>query len=484
MSANERRTVLLASPRSTYLVGPVSGLQLVALLAGVVLPIFIALSGIPGWGFLVLLVLEIAVICAVRKDGANGWRLLGRLWRNVRRARPSAVNYAAPSEPALWHSPALPVEAAIGNTRRLFAAAPGRLAPATVLSTPSGDVFLLPRPGGQTKPGRATAAWHVSGPGTALLPGHDQDLAIDAWAAGINRLAALPGLVGLSIHVRANTAAGLREARMWHDQHSDAAAVPVAASSYQELLEEVQARQATCTLAVTFEPRRAPGRLAGIPALVDEVPGILRDAGLELHGRVNAQDVVDAALDVAGCEPGAPAAQIASMPVFPLYRESMDLVEFDGICHTALAATTATAVGVDGTVLAPLFTTRAGVEIAVALTIRPLPTEQTQARARARQVKLRRLRAAADSSSMSGLLIDTHRLDQEMATLHALGADAARGSVETELVITASINGNDPERVRAAGAALVRDAAPLRFTCLPYPAPAVLFTNVPIGGLL
>jgi hypothetical protein len=85
---------------------------------------------------------------------------------------------------------------------------------------------------------------------------------------------------------------------------------------------------------------------------------------------------------------------------------------------------------------------------------------------------------------MSGLLIDTHRLDQEMASLHALGADAARGSVETELVITVVLSGSDAEVLSAARAALIRDAAPLRFTGVAYPTPAVLFTRAPIGGLV
>ncbi len=81
---------------------------------------------------------------------------------------------------------------------------------------------------------------------------------------------------------------------------------------------------------------------------------------------------------------------------------------------------------------------------------------------------------------MSGLLIDTHRLDQEMASLHALGADAARGSVETELVITVVLSGRDEEILSSARAALMRDAAPLRFTGGAYPTPAVLFASAPI----
>jgi len=99
-------------------------------------------------------------------------------------------------------------------------------------------------------------------------------------------------------------------------------------------------------------------------------------------------------------------------------------------------------------------------------------------------VKLRRQRAAAENSSMTGLLIDTHKLDQEMQTLYALGADAARGSVETELVITVTITGDDPQRVRTVRAALVRDAAPLHLTTVAYPAPTVMFTRAPLGGLL
>ena len=491
---------MLAAPRSTYLVGPVSGLQLAAALLAILAPVFLGLSGLPGWAFLVLFCWQVCAISAIRRDGVTGWGLLRGLWRDASRARPAACEFAAPSEPGQWTTTALSVPREIGTSRRMFAAAPGRLARATITHTGDGDLFVLPRPGGTTKPGRITAAWQVTGPAYALLDARDQDTAIGSWAAALNRLSTLPGLVGLAVHERSDARTGLVAARAWHHGHADDDAVPVAAANYTELLDTIDARDASCVIAVTFDPRRVPGKAAGIPALVAEVPAILRDAGITMTTRLTGENVIDALMDVAQpvyCEHSATRrlannGQVAQAPVFPSFEDTKDCMVLSGMQHTVIAATTATAVAIDGGVLAPLMTARAGVQTAIALTIRPLPPDQTQARARARHVKLRRQRAAADSSSMSGLLIDTHRLDQEMASLHALGADAARGSVETELVITVVLStsdathemGSGADRLRAARAALIRDASPLRFTPVAYPTPAVLFTRAPIGGLL
>ncbi len=519
----EPRAVLLASARSTYLVGPISGLQLAAVLAGIVLPVFIAISQIPGWLFVIVLIWQLTLICTIRLGGRNGWQLLAGLWRTVRRDNPTTAQYTPPSDAALiaptpiaiwgndtqrlWSggapsrlrpSPSAEnrpltqtLPDATRKARALFAAAPGRCGKATVLTTPYGDLFVLPRPGGHTKPGRVTAAWAITGPGYALLPGRDQETAIDAWAVAINRIAALPGIVGVSVHERADTTTGLTHAHQWHDAHADDASVPVAAQQYAELLATVDARDPSCVIAVTFDPRKTPGKLDGIPALAEEVPPILGNAGLTLHRRLTAADAIHAVMDLARPlrDTPEPVTDFPAAPVFPAFTDSHDMMSIstargDDVHHSALVAVTATSVGVTGDVLAPLFTARPGVETAVALTIRPLPTEQTQARARARHVKLRRQRAAAENSSMTGLLIDTHKLDQEMQTLHALGADAARGSVETELVITVTITGDDTERVRTARAALVRDAAPLRFTTITYPTPTVMFTRAALGGLL
>jgi hypothetical protein len=170
--------------------------------------------------------------------------------------------------------------------------------------------------------------------------------------------------------------------------------------------------------------------------------------------------------------------------VFPAFTDTTAVMRVGDVVHAGVVATTATAVGVDGDVLAPLFRARPGVEVTVTVTIRPLNPEQTQARSRARQVKLRRQHAAALSSSMSGLLIDTHRVEQELAALTALGADAVRGAVETELVIACTVTGNDDALVLAGRDALIRDAAPLRFTAVTFPAPIVAFTRAPLGGLL
>lgn len=527
---NETRTVLLASARSTYLVGPVSGLQLAAVLAAIVLPVFIAISRIPGWTFVIMLLWQIAAISCVRAHGRNGWQLLAGLWRSMQRDKTCNANYTPPSEPALItptpiHIPAATpnnitnasvdtsttTRAATGRARALFASAPGRIAKATSITTAHGDVFILPRPGGHNKPGRVSAAWHITGPGYALLPARDQENAIDAWSGAINRIAALPGIVGISVHERADTTTGLTQARTWHDNNADDASVPIAVAAYEELLATVDARDPSCVITVTFDPRTTPGaaarattgdtsrrtmkgtrgKLEAIIALIEEVPPILRNAGLTLHQRLDAAEIVHAAMDLArplGDKP-AHVTQLPIAPVFPAYTESNDLTSVTSdtgtqVHHAALIATTATSVGVTGDVLTPLFTARSGVATALALTIRPLPAERTQARARARHVKLRRQRAAAENSSMTGLLIDTHRLDQEMMTLHALGADAARGSVETELIITVTITGDDPQQVRTAKAAIIRDGAPLRFTTITYPMPAIMFTRTPIGGLL
>jgi len=70
----EPRAVLLASARSTYLVGPVSGLQLGAVLAAIVLPVFVGISQIPGWLFVILLIWQIALISAIRIQVAMGGR--------------------------------------------------------------------------------------------------------------------------------------------------------------------------------------------------------------------------------------------------------------------------------------------------------------------------------------------------------------------------------------------------------------------------
>lgn len=489
-----RRAVMLATPRSTYLIGPVSGLQLGAALVATIVPIFLLMAPIPAPVLLIVALWQGCAITAVRHRGRNGWQLLGDLARRVRRAKPARAG---------WHAD-LPVDQTAGArpltsrgpapARRpepLFAAAPGRLKKAQVLDTAEGDIFLLPVPGGQTRAGRATAAWRVTGPGYALLPGADQDTAIAGWAAAINRLATLPGLVGIGIHLRAETATALDETRSWHAEHAGDA-VPVAASAYAELLATVEARDPSCWLAVTFDPRRVRGKLTGLPPLIAEVPGILRAAGVTVRRRATRADVVDALLDLARPVSTAPPepTTVPVRPIFPPYTETPALMAVDtpaagvAVHHAAIAATTATAVGVDGDVLTPLFAARPGVEITVAITVRPLNPEQTQARSRARQVKLRRQHAAAMSSSMSGLLIDAHRVESELATLTALGADAVRGSVETELVLTATITGSSPEQVLTARDGLIRDAAPLRFTPVLFPAPVIAFTAAPIGGLL
>lgn len=519
---NETRTVLLASARSTYLVGPISGLQLAAVLAAIVLPVFIAISRIPGWAFVIMLLWQIAAISCVRAHGRNGWQLLSGLWRSMQRDKTINANYTPPSEPALITPTPIYIPAAtpnnmsnasgdVGTTthgdvsraRALFASAPGRIAKATSITTAHGDVFILPRPGGQNKAGRVSAAWHITGPGYALLPARDQENAIDAWSGAINRIAALPGIVGISVHERADTRTGLTQARTWHDNNADDASVPVAAAAYKELLATVDARDPSCVITVTFDPRTTTGatsrrtmkgsrgKLEAIIALIEEVPPILHNAGLTLHQRLDAAEIVHAAMDLARPleHKPAPPTHLPIAPVFPAFTEGNDLTSVTSdtgthVHHAALVAITATSVGVTGDVLTPLFAARSGVATALALTIRPLPAERTQARARARHVKLRRQRAAAENSSMTGLLIDTHRLDQEMMTLHALGADAARGSVETELIITVTITGDDPQQVRTAKAAIIRDGAPLRFTTITYPMPAVMFTRTPIGGLL
>lgn len=482
-----RRTVMLASPKSTYLIGPVSGLQLGAGLAAVLTPIFLLVAPLPAPLLLMITVWQVAAISAVRHKGRNGWQLIGDLVRRVKRDTPAQAAWHAP-EPAAMTAPkplATRGKAPTVKPRALLAAGPGRLAKAQVMSTPDGDVFVLPAPGGQTRAARATVAWRVTGPGYALLPGSDQDMAIGQWAAAINRLASLPGLVGLTVHQRAESATALDETRSWHAAHASDQ-VPVAAAAYAELLDTVEARDPSTWLAVTFDPRRVPGKLDGVAALAAEVPGILTGAGIEVRRRATAADATDALSDLARGIDSAPPAPtpLDSRPVFPAYAETPDVMDVAGVVHAAIVATTATAVGVNGDVLAPLFDTRPGVETAVALTIRPLNPDQTQARSRARQVKLRRQHNAAMTSSMSGMLIDTHRVEQELATLTALGADAARGAVETELVVTVSITGADQGTVLTARDGLVRDAAPLRFTPVAFPTPTVAFTRTPIGGLL
>ena len=484
-TAHEPRRVLLAAPRSTYLVGPVSGPQLAAAIGALVVPVILAITGVPGWGWLAVLTWQVAVITAVRHRGRSGWRLLALAARTHRRHAPTRSSWHPPSDAGEIRAKDLVVRGAATKPRPLLAAAPGRLARAHVLSTHAGDVFLLPAPGGATRAGRATVAWTVTGPPYALLTVPDQDAAISRWAAAINRLAALPGIVGVAVHERSASATGLAAARAWSTAHASSA-VPVAAAEYAALLDGVDARDPSSTLTVTFDPRKVPGKAAGPGELIAEVPGILTAAGITIHARVTAVDAITALLDIARplATPPLPPVGDGVRPVFPAYTEDGDLMHLEGVCHAAVVAVTATAVAVGGDVLAPILSARAGVEQAVAITARPLPTEQTQARARARSVKLRRQRAAAETSSVSGMLIDTHRITQEMDVLDALGADAVRGSVETELVITVVLSGSDPARVRAARDGLIRDAAPLRFTTLPWPAPTVAFTRAPLGGLL
>ena len=83
---------------------------------------------------------------------------------------------------------------------------------------------------------------------------------------------------------------------------------------------------------------------------------------------------------------------------------------------------------------------------------------------------------------MSGMLIDTHRVEQELATLNAPGADAVRGAVETELVVTVAITGSSEVTILSSRDGLIRDAAPLRFTPVVFPALTVALTRAPMGG--
>ena len=485
--AAPRRTVMLAPPRSTYLVGPVSGLQLTAAITAIVVPFFLIVFGIPAAWLLMLTVWQACAITALRHRGRTGWQLLGDVLRRVRRAHPQRAHWragevitATDARPLATRGPAPARKPA-----PLLAAGPGRLGKAQVVSSDAGDVFVLPMPGGQTRAARASAVWRVNGPSYALLPPADQDAAITAWAGALNRLATLPGLIGISVHQRAESATALDDTRSWHAANASDA-VPVAAAAYAELLDTVDARDPSSWLVVTFDPRRVPGKLDGLETLIAQVPPILATAGVRCRRRATAADATDALLDLARPITCAPpeATAVPVRPVFPPYEETPDVMSITGVHHAAIVATTSTAVGVDGDLLAPLFAARADVETTTAITIRPLNPDQTQARARARQVKLRRQHHAAMTSSMSGMLIDTHRVEQELATLAALGADAVRGAVETELVLTAVITGSDPATVLTARDGLMRDAAPLRFSPVAFPAPTVAFTRAPLGGLL
>ena len=486
-AGSSRRTVMLAPPRSTYLVGPVSGLQLTAAITAIVVPFFLLVFGIPAAWLLMLTVWQACAITAIRLHGRTGWQLLGDLLRRVRRASPQRAHWHAGEAVTATNARPLATRGAAPARKPspLLAAGPGRLGKAQVIHGADGDVFVLPMPGGQTRAARASAVWRVQGPSYALLPPADQDAAITAWAGALNRLATLPGLIGISVHQRAESATALDDTRSWHAANASDA-VPVAAAAYAELLDTVDARDPSSWLVVTFDPRRVPGKLEGLETLIAQVPPILAAAGVRCRRRATASDVTDALLDLSRsitCAPPDPTS-VPVRPVFPPFDDTAEVMSVGGVHHAAIVATTSTAVGVDGDLLAPLFAARADVETTTAITIRPLNPDQTQARARARQVKLRRQHHAAMTSSMSGMLIDTHRVEQELATLAALGADAVRGAVETELVITAVITGGDVATVLTARDGLMRDAAPLRFTPVAFPAPTVAFTRAPLGGLL
>ncbi len=474
-----RRTVLLAAPRAAYLVGPISGLQLISSISAVLCSVVLTVTGPPGWPWLVLLITELAVISCIRRNQRNGWYLLAHQVRAARRQTSRLSRYEAINVPRKFHR---------GTTDLLFSAAPGRLARAGVSRVDEQDVFTLPRPRSGKPGARQTLAWHVEGPAYQLLDGPDQDHAISRWASAINTFALTPGLIGVTVHHRTSTADALTSAHAWHREHrSDA--VPLAREGYQDFLAHLSAQTSHTVFAATFDARllkQASGTLqAGGAALTSA----MRQAGISVTGQITRDQVQEALLAPFLPLPDGPTGREHTQtpkqrPIFPSYQDTAEFLVTPHSAHTALSAVCATAIEVDGNVLAPLMAVRPGVQVAFALTIRPIPPERTQARTRVRQLKLRRQQIAADTSPMSGLLIDTHRLQREMASLHQMGAQAARGHVETELVIHAVVSGSDRETVAAATSVLIREAAPLRFTSVAYPTPTVLFTLTPLGGLL
>lgn len=456
-------TGMLPRARSTRLIGPVSGTQLGAGLAAVVLPVPLLIAT-GARGFLLLPALwTLAAVTAYRKDDHSGWWWLGFSIHAARRHDPSR---------AVWSQPAhaTPTTAPVPGSM-LFTAAPGRLARACTVTVPGhGDGVVVPQHATAKRRTTTTIAWEVTGPPFDTASIAAENTATSAWSSALDALARLDGLLALTLHCDA--------APEYRPQAPGTGTV--AGREYALLLDTVAQQPAQrVVLAITW--RTEEDAAAG----VHECVVILHRAHLTLLRSITAADVLARTRDlpVIDLEPRAPRQLAAAIPA---YRDTPTETEWldTGACTVALVATSSLPVSVDGHVLEELFAApAANARVRAAIVLRPVPKQRAQAAARARRSKLRRTTDSANTNMFSGMMIDTHEAEAELETLDELSARAARGQAEYEAVVFASVTAADPATARGAAGTLTRAIPSLIFQRIAFPGPACVGIALPIGTL-
>ena len=460
-------TGMLPRVRTARLIGPISGLQLGAGLAAVILPVpFLVAFG--GRGLLLLpAIWTLCAVTAYRREGRNGWWWLSFTVHAARRHDPArAVWTQAPSTPAAARKKDVPKPG-----QSLFAAAPGRLVGARLSAVAGhGDGFVVPQHATAKRRRTTTIAWEITGPPFDTASIAAENTATTAWAGALDALSRLDGLVAITLHC--DSAPEYRADRTPSET--------VAGREYGLLLGTVAQQPAQrVVIAVTWKSDEEA--VAG----VNETIVILHRAGMTLLRSITATDVLERTRDLSEIElvPASPLPRRTAVPAYRDHAGSTEWLDTDA-ASVVVVATSSLPVSVDGHVLEDLFSAPASTtRVRAAIVLRPIPKQRAQASARARRTKLRRTVASSDANLFSGMLIDSFEAEAELETLNELSARGARGQAEYEAIVYASLTSPDMATAKAAAGTLTRAIPALLFQRVAFPGPVAVAIALPIGVL-
>ncbi len=460
-------TGMLPRARSAQLIGPISGIQVGAALAAIIVPVPL-LVAFGGRGL--ILIPAIWTLCAVtafRRDGRIGWWWLAFAVHAAQRHDPSRAvwsqSVAAPAPPS-------PKET-VKPGSELFAAAPGPLAGARLGAVPGhGDSFLVPPHAAAKRRRTATVAWEVTGPPFDTASVAAENTATTAWASCLDALARLDGLVAVVLHC--DSAPEHRTERTDTDT--------VAGREYGLLLDTVAQQPAQrVVIAVTWKSE------ADAAAGVVETVLILHRAGMVLLRSVTVADVLERTRDLSEIDL-VPQGRQARRTAVPAYRDHASATEWldSDAATVVMVATSSLPVSVDGHVLEDLFSAPTSTtRVRAAIVLRPVAKQRAQATARARRTKLRRTVASQGSNLFADMMIDSFEAEAELETLDELSARGARGQAEYEAIVYASLTSPDMATAKTAAGTLTRSIPALLFQRVAFPGPVAIAIALPIGVL-
>lgn len=460
---------MLPRAKSTHLVGPISGAQLGALLAALVLPVVLLTVAGPRATVLLVSVWTGCAITAYRRAGQNGWWWIAFAAHAASRQGASGTFTVTATD---IEQPPEPPPAAAKGARPVFSAAPGPLRGACAVEIPGyGPAFAVPPRAKARKTLRVTTGWIADADAYDTAPTADANAAVARWAAALDGIARLDGIAAVWLHVDTQPASV-----------PDAASVPDsrAGNEYRALLAELGAQPAArVAVSITWNTRDHAARGVG------DTVRVLTAAGIDPHTPITPDAVVQRLLD-APLLSGATPLGVGQRPAIPAYRETTQGLMWSDTGHAtaALMASSALPVMARADVLAPLLAAPAqGTRLRTAVLLRPARKAEVQAQGRARRAKLRRSVAAADSSLWSSMLVDSHSAEAELEALEELAARGARGQSEYQAIVMATITAADPAAVSAAARVVVREALPLLFAPVAHPFPVIAAVSAPTGVL-